>query len=350
MAVGSRHSDGRLAGCVLGLEGGLAVIVTGAAGFIGYHVCRALLERGEAVVGLDSLTDYYDVRLKQARLAQLAPYGGFRFKQIDIADKAAMFALFDEEHATTRVVHLAAQAGVRHSLIDPFAYVTANVMGHVTVLEAARRLSRLEHLVYASSSSVYGGNTKLPFAETDRVDMPVSLYAATKRADELISHAYGHLFGIPQTGLRFFTVYGPWGRPDMAYFMFAEAISQGQPITLYDNGALRRDFTYIDDIVSGVLACLDRVPLADAAPRVFNIGNNREEPVSELVRLLELSLGRSAVIRSVARPKVDVAGTCADLTAIAEHVGYHPLTPLALGVPRFVEWFKNFRSQSSSAA
>lgn len=321
----------------------MVTIVTGAAGFIGYHVCRALLARGDTVVGIDSLNDYYDVRLKQARLAQLTPEAGFRFRQADIADKASMFALFDDERAATRVVHLAAQAGVRHSLVDPFAYVTSNVMGHVTILEAARRLSRLEHLVYASSSSVYGGSTALPFAESDPVSTPVSVYAATKRAGELISHSYGHLFGLPQTGLRFFTVYGPWGRPDMAYFAFAEAIMQGEPITLYDDGALRRDFTYIDDIVGGVVACLDHVPLANAAPQVFNIGNNRGEPVSELVRLLELSLGRSAIIQSAPRPKADVTDTCADLSAIERHVGYRPLTSLAVGIPRFVDWFVRHR-------
>ncbi len=321
----------------------MATIVTGAAGFIGYHVCRALLARGNAVVGIDNLTDYYDVRLKEARLAQLAPQGAFRFERIDIADKAAMLALFDRERQTTRVVHLAAQAGVRHSLIDPYAYVASNVLGHVTVLEAARRLPRLEHLVYASSSSVYGGNAKLPFAESDPVDTPVSLYAATKRSDELISHAYGHLYGLPQTGLRFFTVYGPWGRPDMAYFKFAEAIVRGQPITVYDNGALRRDFTYIDDIVAGTVACLDRPPAPGEAPKLFNIGNNRGEPVSELVRLLEQSLGRPAILRPEPRPAVDVAETCADLSAIERHVGYRPTVPLALGVPRFVDWFVKFR-------
>ncbi len=323
----------------------MVTIVTGAAGFIGYHVCRALLARGEAVAGVDSLTDYYDVRLKQARLAQLAPHPGFRFLHADIADQAAMFDLFDRHPDATRVVHLAAQAGVRHSLIDPYAYVTSNVMGHVTVLEAARRLPRLEHLVYASSSSVYGGNAKLPFAEGDPVDTPVSLYAATKRADELISHAYGHLHGLPQTGLRFFTVYGPWGRPDMAYYAFAEAISQGRPITLYGNGTLKRDFTYIDDIVAGALACLDRVPAAGEAPRLFNIGNNRAETVSELVRLLEQALGRAAVLRQEPRPLIDVAETCADLSAIQAHVGYQPTTPLAVGIPRFVEWFTEFRAR-----
>ncbi len=323
----------------------MPTIVTGAAGFVGFHVCQALLARGEAVIGVDSLTDYYDVRLKHARLAQLTPWAGFAFRRVDVADKAAMLALFDGERTVSRVVHLAAQAGVRHSLVDPYSYVTANVMGHVTVLEAARRLGRLEHLVYASSSSVYGGNTKLPFAESDAVDTPVSLYAATKRADELISHAYGHLHGLPQTGLRFFTVYGPWGRPDMAYYTFAEAILQGKPITLFDGGALKRDFTYIDDIVGGVLACLDRAPADGATPRVFNIGNSRGEAVLELVRLLEECLGRPAILRSEPRPNVDVSETCADLSAIERHVGYRPRTPLALGVPRFVDWFVGYRSE-----
>lgn len=321
----------------------MATIVTGAAGFIGYHVCRALVERGEAVTGIDCLTEYYDVRLKEARLRQLAPYANFRFKRVDISDKAAMFALFDEERRVTRVVHLAAQAGVRYSLVNPYAYVTSNVMGHVTVLEAARRLDRLEHLVYASSSSVYGNGAQLPFAESDRADAPVSLYAATKRSGELISHAYGHLHGLPQTGLRFFTAYGPWGRPDMAYFAFAEAIRGGQPITLFDGGALKRDFTYIDDIVSGVLACLDRAPAANAAPQVFNIGHNKSELVSELVRLLEVGLGRPAIIQFQPRPLVDVVATCADLTAIERHVDYRPKTSLASGVSKFVEWFRDYR-------
>ena len=217
--------------------------------------------------------------------------------------------------------------------------MTANVLGHVTVLEAARRLDRLEHLVYASSSSVYGGNTKLPFAETDPVDTPVSVYAATKRADELISHAYGHLYGLPQTGLRFFTVYGPWGRPDMAYYSFAVAIMRQSPITLFDGGRLRRDFTYIDDIIQGLLACLDQVPGRGEVPQVFNIGNNRGELVSDLVRLLEENLGRSAVIDLVERPVADVAETLADLTAIERHCGYRPVTPLSAGIPRFTEWF-----------
>ncbi len=317
----------------------MTVIVTGAAGFIGFHTCRALLGRGEAVLGLDSLNSYYDVRLKQARLALLREQPGFRFGHVDVADRAAVAGAFSGAADASHVVHLAAQAGVRHSLVDPYAYVTANVLGHVTILEAARGLQNLRHVVYASSSSVYGGNTKLPFAENDPVNTPVSVYAATKRADELISHAYGHLYRLPQTGLRFFTVYGPWGRPDMAYYLFAAAIMRGAPITLYDGGRLRRDFTYVDDIVAGVLACMDRAPDADAAPQVFNIGNNRGEPVSELVSLLEGSLGRRALVEHTARPVADVAETLADLTAIEAHVGYAPTTSLAQGVPRFAEWF-----------
>jgi len=324
----------------------VTTIVTGAAGFIGFHVCQALLKRGETVVGVDILNDYYDVRLKQARLDVLRKATNFRFDRADVADRAAVTDVFQRTRHATRVVHLAAQAGVRHSLIDPYAYVKANVLGHVTILEAARRLDRLEHLVYASSSSVYGGNTKLPFAETDPVNTPVSVYAATKRADELISHAYGHLYGLPQTGLRFFTVYGPWGRPDMAYYSFAVAIMRQSPITLFDGGRLRRDFTYIDDIVQGLLACLDRPPVGGTAPQVFNIGNNRGEPVSELVRLLEESLGRNAVVQSVDRPVADVVETLADLTAIERHVGYRPVTPLSVGIPRFAAWFlKNHEAE-----
>ena len=318
----------------------MTAIVTGAAGFIGFHVCQALLARGEEVVGVDCLNDYYDVRLKRARLDMLQATPGFRFELADVADRDMVTAVFDRAADATRIVHLAAQAGVRHSLVDPYAYVTANVLGHVTILEAARRLKRLDHLVYASSSSVYGGNTKLPFAEDDPVNTPVSVYAATKRADELISHAYGHLYGLPQTGLRFFTVYGPWGRPDMAYYSFAVAIMRGVPITLFDGGRLRRDFTYIDDIVHGVLACLDRPPDRAAPTPVFNIGNNRGELVSDLVVLLESSLGRRAVTVSVDRPVADVAETLADLTAIERHVGYRPTTPLAQGVPRFAAWFR----------
>ena len=238
----------------------MTVLLTGAAGFIGYHVAEALLARGERVIGVDDLNAYYDVRLKQARLARLDGRPGFEFHRADVADREAIHGLVKQNSDIETIVHLAAQAGVRHSLVDPYAYVQANVMGHLVVLEAARLLPRLRHVVYASSSSVYGANRDLPFSEADRVDTPLSIYAATKRADELMSHAYAHLHGLPQTGLRFFTVYGPWGRPDMAYYSFARAIVAGEPITLYEGGTLRRDFTYIDDIVAGVVGCLDRPP------------------------------------------------------------------------------------------
>jgi UDP-glucuronate 4-epimerase len=320
----------------------VTTIVTGAAGFVGSYVAHALLARGETVLGLDNLNEYYDVRLKYARLARLEREPGFRFQRLDIADKEAVFAAFAGASDADRVVHLAAQAGVRHSMVDPYAYVSANVMGHVTLLEAARRLQHLEHFVYASSSSVYGGSTDLPFAEGDRVDRPVSLYAVTKRTDELASHAYWHLYGMALTGLRFFTVYGPWGRPDMAYYSFAEAIMAGRPIILYDQGRLKRDFTYIDDIIAGVLACLDRPPAAGSPPLLFNIGNSRGECVADLVALLEQSLGRRAIVHSAPRPVADVVETCADLTAIEAHAGFRPTTPLSAGIPRFVDWYLGY--------
>ncbi len=324
----------------------MTAIVTGVAGFVGSHVAHALLARGEDVLGLDNLNDYYDVALKQARLAHLHGQPNFRFERVELADKAAVAAAFALMPDTEHVVHLAAQAGVRYSMVDPYAYVSANVMGHVTVLEAARSLARLKHVVYASSSSVYGGSKSLPFAENDRVDTPQSLYAVTKRTDELASHAYWHLYGMKLTGLRFFTVYGPWGRPDMAYYSFAQAIVDGSPITVYDDGALKRDFTYIDDIVSGVLACLDRPPGEGASPLLFNIGNNRGERVSDLVALLERELGRKAIVRSAPRPVADVVETCADLTAIEAHAGYRPTTTLSVGIPRFVDWFKQYARSS----
>ncbi len=322
----------------------MKVLVTGCAGFIGYHVVEALLARGDEVVGVDSLNDYYDVRLKQARLDRLRAHAGFGFHRVDVSDKDAMGRVVADHDDIAGIVHLAAQAGVRHSLVDPYAYVQANVMGHLVVLEAARRLPGLKHLVYASTSSVYGSNTEMPFRETDRVDSPVSLYAATKRADELMSHAYAHLFGLPQTGLRFFTVYGPWGRPDMAYFSFANAIVAGEPITLYDEGRLRRDFTYIDDIVAGVVGSLDQPPEDPHVPRLLNIGNHRVEEVRELVRLLEVALGRKAIIRSAPRPSVDVEATYASVKAIGALTGFAPTTALSLGIPRFVAWFEAWRA------
>jgi UDP-glucuronate 4-epimerase len=318
----------------------VTVLVTGVAGFIGYHVAEALLARGERVVGVDSLNDYYDVRLKHARLARLEDQPEFRFFRADIADRETIHGLARGEPSIDAIVHLAAQAGVRHSLVDPYAYVQTNVMGHLVVLEAARLLPRLRHLVYASSSSVYGANRMLPFREADRVETPLSMYAATKLADELMSHAYAHLHGLPQTGLRFFTVYGPWGRPDMAYYSFAKAIMAGDPITLYDGGTLRRDFTYIDDIVAGVVGCLDHPP--DGAPpvRLLNIGNRQSELVSTLVQLLESALGRRAIVREAPRPLADVEETFASVDAIAALTGFMPRTSLEQGIPRFAAWFK----------
>jgi UDP-glucuronate 4-epimerase len=321
----------------------LSVLVTGAAGFIGYHVAAALLARGQRVVGVDNVNTYYDVRLKEARLDRLATQTGFAFQRLDIADRTAMEALATTHPNISVIVHLAAQAGVRHSLHDPHAYVHSNVMGHLVVMEMARHLPALRHLVYASSSSVYGANRELPFRETDRVDEPLSLYAATKRADELMGYAYAHLFGLPQTGLRFFTVYGPWGRPDMAYYSFARAIAAGEPITLYDGGRLKRDFTYIDDIVAGVIGCLDQPPLGETPPaRVLNIGNNRAEEVRTLVALLEQELGRKAVVRTAPRPAADVEETFASVDAVGALTGFVPRTPLAEGIAKFAAWFKEW--------
>lgn len=323
----------------------MTILVTGAAGFIGYHVADALLGRGETVVGVDNLNPYYDVRLKQARLDRLRAKSNFQFHQLDISDRHAVAPLFARYQDITEIVHLAAQAGVRHSLVDPYSYVQSNVMGHLVILEASRQLPGLRHLVYASTSSVYGANLELPFRETDRVDTPVSLYAATKRSDELMSYAYAHLFGLRQTGLRFFTVYGPWGRPDMAYFSFARAILAGEPIALYDGGRLKRDFTYVDDIVDGVIGCLAHPPGGSVPARVLNIGNHRGEEVRELVALLELALGREAIVHSVPRPLIDVVETYADVEAIGALTGFRPSTSLAEGIPRFATWFRQWNSQ-----
>ena len=321
----------------------VTILLTGAAGFIGHHVAMALLARGEEVVGVDNLNPYYDPRLKQARLARVGEGRGFTFHPVDIADRNAMAEVMSRHRGIDRIVHLAAQAGVRYSMTEPFSYVSSNLMGHLVVLETARNLPNLRHLVYASSSSVYGANRELPFSEGDRVDTPLSLYAATKRADELMSHAYGHLYGIPQTGLRFFTVYGPWGRPDMAYYSFAEAIMAGNPITVYEEGRLRRDFTYIDDIVAGVVGCLDHPPAGAPPVRLLNIGNNDSEPVSALIGLLEQSLGRKAVLRDTPRPRADVEETCASVEAIGALTGFAPRTALSVGIPRFAEWFLAWR-------
>jgi len=324
----------------------MTVLVTGAAGFIGYHVSEALLARGDLVVGVDNLNPYYDVRLKEARLDRLRRHNGFTFHKLDIADAARLADAARAVPDLRRVVHLAAQAGVRYSLDHPFAYVQANLVGHMAVLEMCRHLPDFEHLVYASSSSVYGGNTNLPFSVEDRTDTPVSLYAATKKADELMSHCYAHLYRIPQTGLRFFTVYGPWGRPDMAMYIFAKAITAGKPIPVFNNGDMSRDFTYIDDIVSGVLAALDKPPAdgGEGSPpqRLYNIGNNNSEPLMRMIGLLEDALGIKAEIDFQPMQPGDVKETYADITSIRRDLGFAPSTTIDVGVPRFIQWFREY--------
>ncbi|MBE0531541.1 MAG: NAD-dependent epimerase/dehydratase family protein [Rhodospirillales bacterium] len=318
----------------------MTVLVTGAAGFIGFHTSLALLARGETVVGIDNVNDYYDVSLKRARLARLGEHGGFSCHEIDIADREAVFALFAAHPDIRGIVHLAAQAGVRYSLINPYAYTHSNVEGHLVLLEAARKLEGLKHFVYASSSSVYGTNTKLPFSIDDRVDTPISIYAATKKSMEMISHAYSHLYGLPLTGLRFFTVYGPWGRPDMAAFLFARKILAGEAIPVFNQGDMRRDFTYIDDIVAGVIGCLDHPP-ADGGPkaRVYNIGNNRSERLMDYIAEIEKALGRKATIDFQPMQPGDVKETYADIAATTRDFGFVPRTPIGEGVPRFVDWY-----------
>ncbi len=326
----------------------MIVLLTGVAGFIGYHVAERLLAGGARVVGVDNFNAYYDPALKEARVRRLT---GERFAlhRVDVSDRQAMAQVAAGSPGITHVVHLAAQAGVRYSMVDPYAYVQSNVMGHLVMLELARRMPNLRHLVYASSSSVYGLGVEFPLREgASAADRPTSVYAATKRADELMSHAYAHLYRVPQTGLRFFTVYGAWGRPDMAYYSFAQAIMAGEPITLYEGGTLKRDFTYIDDIVTGVVGVMDRPPPA-AEPRILNIGNNRSEPVTRLVGLLEQALERSAVIQIVPRPAADVIETWASVDQLAALTGYQPATPLDIGVPRFIEWFKHYHERPDAS-
>jgi UDP-glucuronate 4-epimerase len=322
----------------------MTILVTGAAGFIGFHVSAALLGRGEQVVGVDNLNAYYSVALKEARLAELRRHPGFAFHRLELAEREALAALVKQYPATDRVIHLAAQAGVRHSLTDPRAYVTANLVGQIEVLEACRHLPGLKHLVFASSSSVYGGNAKLPFAVGDPVDTPQSLYAATKKADELMAHAYAHLYRLPTTGLRFFTVYGPWGRPDMAAWLFTEAILGGRPIRLFNRGAMRRDFTYIDDIVAGVLAAMDRPPPPDSEGlryAVYNLGNHRTVDVRDFLKVIEKACGKSARIEEAPMQPGDVHVTYADIGASTRDLGYLPRTPIEEGIPRTVAWYKS---------
>lgn len=316
------------------------ILLTGAAGFIGYHVAEALLARGDTVLGIDNLNDYYDVALKEARLARLEDKRNFSFRRADISDRAAMLGLSREHPEISGIIHLAAQAGVRHSLTNPYVYVQSNVMGQVVMLELARACPKLKHFVYASSSSVYGGNTKLPFAVEDAVTQPNSLYAATKRADELIGYTYAHLYRLPATGLRFFTVYGPWGRPDMALFIFTRAILAGEPIRVFNHGEMWRDFTYIDDIVNGVLRALDHAPAATPPHALYNLGNHRSEKLTEFIAILESALGRKAEIRFEPIQPGDVPATYADIEASRRDLGFEPATPIQEGIPRFVRWYR----------
>lgn len=320
----------------------MTVLVTGAAGFIGYHVAAALLARGEAVVGIDNLNAYYDVGLKQARLARLAPHANFTFEKMNISDRDAILALPGRHRGIDRIVHLAAQAGVRHSPIDPYVYVQSNVMGQVVMLEMARRLEGLRHFVYASSSSVFGANTELPFSVEQRVDRPNSLYAATKRADELINYTYAHLYRLPSTGLRFFTVYGPWGRPDMSPMLFARAILAGEPIRVFNEGRMSRDFTYIDDVVDGVLRALDRPPSATPPHALYNLGNNASEKLLDFIAMMEAALGAKAEQRFEPMQPGDVPDTYADIEASRRDLGYAPTTPISVGIPKFVAWYRDF--------
>jgi UDP-glucuronate 4-epimerase len=330
------------------------ILVTGAAGFIGFHVARRLLAAGRPVVGLDNLNSYYDPALKQARLDELAREPGFRFARLDLADRAGVAALF-AEHRFGHVVHLAAQAGVRYSLVDPHAYADSNVTGFLNILEGCRHANS-RHLVFASSSSVYGANTQMPFSTAQNVDHPLSLYGATKKANELMAHAYAHLFGLPTTGLRFFTVYGPWGRPDMAMWLFTDAILAGRPIKLFNYGKMRRDFTYVDDVTEAVVRLIEMPPAGDAhwsgerpdpatsrAPwRVYNIGNHTPVEVPEVVRLIEQALGKEAVRELMPMQAGDVPETCADVEDLRRDVGFAPDTPIGEGVRRFVEWFRAY--------
>lgn len=330
------------------------ILVTGAAGFIGFALARRLLEGGRAVVGVDSINSYYDPALKEARLAVLRQFKDFTFHRVDLADRSAAAAIF-RDGVFGPVVHLAAQAGVRYSLQNPHAYLDANLAGFLNILEGCRH-RKTEHLVFASSSSVYGANTQLPFSVHHNVDHPVSLYAATKKANELMAHAYSHLYDLPATGLRFFTVYGPWGRPDMAMFIFAKAIAEGRPIKLFNYGSMRRDFTYVDDVIEAVERVIARVPARTGAPsacnldpgsstapwRIYNIGNNRTVEISRIVELLEQALGRKAETQLVPMQPGDVPETCADVDDLMRDVGFRPSTPIEDGIRNFVAWYRDF--------
>ncbi|MBE9018410.1 capsular biosynthesis protein CpsI [Chroococcidiopsis sp. CCALA 051] len=337
------------------------VLVTGVAGFIGYHLAQRLLQEGIGVYGIDNLNNYYDVKLKHDRLAQLQPHLGFAFQKLDLAERDRLLELF-QYNKFDYVVNLAAQAGVRYSLQNPFAYSDSNLSGFVNLLEGCRH-SQVKHLVFASSSSVYGANTKIPFSVSDRVDRPVSLYAATKKANELIAHVYSHLYNLPTTGLRFFTVYGPWGRPDMAYFKFVQAIEAGKPIEVYNYGKMKRDFTYIDDVVEGVMRVMLRPPQMCSQPngssaipenqapyKIYNIGNNSPVELNEFIQTIETALGKTARTQMLPMQPGDVPCTYADVDDLIHDVGFKPTTPLSEGIQRFVDWYKLYYKEQEAGS
>lgn len=323
------------------------ILVTGAAGFIGYHVSKALLDRGERVVGVDNLNNYYDPQLKKARLGGLASHPHFTFYQLDVGHSAAMEIFWQDHGGFQRIIHLAAQAGVRYSLENPFPYIQSNITGFLVLLELARQQDKMEHFIYASTSSVYGGNTTLPFEETQRVDHPLSLYAVTKRANELMAQSYYHLYQLPLMGLRFFTVYGPWGRPDMSLFKFVQAITGKKAIPVFNHGDMRRDFTYVDDIVQGTVNALDRPHLSgpgQASHPLYNLGNNRSEKLMDFISILEKSLGLTAEKTFLPHQQGDVVETCADIKRAQRDLDFLPKTPIEVGVPHFVRWYKSYYS------
>ncbi|NJK73872.1 MAG: NAD-dependent epimerase [Richelia sp. CSU_2_1] len=323
----------------------MKILVTGAAGFVGYHLAQRLLSQGQEVCGIDNLNDYYDVNLKKARLEQLQPHSKFTFQHLDLSDRTAISQLFQDQNFD-RVVHLAAQAGVRYSLQNPHAYADSNLMGFINILEGCRH-SKIEHLVFASSSSVYGNNTKVPFAVTDNVDRPISLYAATKKANELMAHSYSHLYDLPITGLRFFTVYGPWGRPDMAYFKFVKAIAENKPIDVYNFGKMQRDFTYIDDVIEGVVRVTEKPPQSsdrdNTAPyKIYNIGNNSPVELLTFIEVIEKAMGKTAIKNMLPMQPGDVPSTYADVDDLMADVGFKPSTPIEQGIHQFVEWYREY--------
>lgn len=328
----------------------MSILVTGAAGFIGFHLSETLLKQGHKIIGIDNLNPYYSVALKEARLDQLSPHKNFTFIKMDFSDQQAVFDLIQQHPDIEGIIHLGAQAGVRYSLEAPHDYVRANITGHLCLLEAARKLKNIKHFVYASTSSVYGANTKMPFSPDDKTDAPLAPYAVSKKTNELMSHAYAYLYKMPQTGLRFFTVYGPWGRPDMAAYLFAKAIENDKPITVYNNGDMYRDFTYIDDIVAGIIGAYE-CPFDPALPipaRVYNLGNNNTEKLTDYIAEIEKALGKKATMNMAPLQPGDVLETYADITASRRDFGFQPKVRINEGIPRFIEWYKSYHKSGSN--